>query len=575
MDIQSLHQDILLHIFHAVALNEPPQFMHVAHLNFSGVREMLGFPITTRDERLGWVRLGHVNHAWRAILLRAQTLWADHIGSLPAGVDEMLARAGRTAPVTLRLPLGTSSSPIIEHLVEVLLDRGVDIQARLRAVHTWYTCPFPRPIRLRQRTRLCNEIDSLKNDMKHIWYEVGNQLFPFSVLESTLLVNELATLEILNLSRHCTSPRNRLSVNAPNLRHLTLRDCYVSCPRSTQLVSISISFLWHIRDDTPGMTMDEILDLLECCAATLQHLDLNGVFLYDEEMARYASRFAPPAHVLEPSSERSINLPALRSISLQETYTDTACFLTHLCYPQSTTTRFTGRRGPAGSRLSKDIDLSIRAAIAKYPDCHAVGLYFHDEHAEIPTLQGSIDIYALPTIKMTSVHMCSWFRTHSPIIRISAEYTGPFFHVNAWTVARTLASELPTSGIVIEEVVLSLGNSISQNEVLDVLRSAPRARNLYIETQSITFTTIAHAVQQHITEGGHCYEKICLVAGSEPTTITNLATMSTVFGQSRFDVTTLCVDKEFERTAGVEKMRGFVDELHGAFKEIVLCECKV
>ncbi|KZV76338.1 hypothetical protein PENSPDRAFT_646380 [Peniophora sp. CONT] len=574
MDIQSLHPDILLQIFHAVAINEPPRFMHVPHLDYPGVREALGHSNSTHNERLGWVRLGHVSHTWRITLLSAQALWAAHIGSLPAAVDEMIARAGPTAPITLRLPLGATSNPIVTHLVQVLIDRRLDIRARLRGVQIWDPCPSPnRNFNMRRNlSPVVNELSNLTRQMAGIWYNTSNQLFPYSVLESTLFVTELTTLETLDLSRHSTFG-DRLYVNAPNLRYLSLRNCFVECSSSNHLVSISMSFT-GTKHAGLTMTIDKVLDLLELSAASLQHVDLNGVLASTEppELSQLAFHAmfgptpatTPDAEEGEPSI-RVVNLPALKTISLHETRAKTARLLTCLRYSQSTMTCLDcpSRRGSTRPGSARDTDPSIRAAISKYPDHHTFGLYFHNEFGS----QGSIDIYPLPNNGERSVHSCMSVHMHLPIIRISADFTPAFF--NASSVAHTITRELSASGATIEEIILGIGNSVSQDRMLEMLGCAPRARNICIETQSRAFMAIAYALRRYMNQNGP-YDRICLVAGVEPTSNTNLAMMSIVFGPLRFGATVLHIDKEYERMPGGEKMRGYVEELDGVFREMVV-----
>lgn len=411
MDMQSLHSDILLHVFPAVALNEPPHFMRVAHLDHPGLRKAPGVPNETRDERLGFVRLGHVDRTWRVTLLSAQALWADHLGLLPAGFDEMFARAGSTAPLTLHLPLGSAYlSAIITHLADTLQQHGSTIRARLRGIAIWDPVPtqiradpIPSQIRApRLRTddnRIRHELATLKRLLSVLWNDTSNDLFPFSIMKSALLAEELPTLELLDLSRYCSTTYMRLHIDAPNLRHLRLRNCPVLCPQSTRLVTISITRTrereFHIS--SPKMTIDEILALLKHCATSLRHLELDGVFSDQDLTPSVFIHHEGMADREQTSTiSRSVHLPMLRTITLTETHTDIARLLTCLCYSQSTMIYLKSRRhrmpGPFASALHNDADTAIRAAVAKYPGCRAVGLYYRDDLGP----PGSIDLYALP-----------------------------------------------------------------------------------------------------------------------------------------------------------------------------------
>lgn len=49
---------------------------------------------------LGFIRLGHVCHQWRSILLDCPDIWAANVGTLPLGFDKMLQRAGQR-PLTV------------------------------------------------------------------------------------------------------------------------------------------------------------------------------------------------------------------------------------------------------------------------------------------------------------------------------------------------------------------------------------------------------------------------------------------------------------------------------------------
>ncbi|VDB95907.1 unnamed protein product [Peniophora sp. CBMAI 1063] len=575
MNSQPLPSDILLHIFHAAAANEPPRFMHVPHLKNPGVRKALGLPDETRSNRLGWVRLGHVDHQWRNTLLGAQNLWADHIGLLPAGAEEMLDRAGATALLTLHLPIGPSSSPDVQNLTRVLQGHKDTIRARLQAVFIWDPRPFRDTVPQRPPPHGNDDTDgyeiaTLMASTSVLSEDQSHDLFPFNMLRSVLLRHAVRTLKVLDLSRPA-SPSGEFSIIAPELRHLRLENYAISCPQSTQLVTLSLVRTkrrrhWNMQ---PRMSLEAALDLLQQSAASLQHVELSNVFVDTQTPQLLFAVFHAPVE-REPPRPRTVDLPVLRTITLRDSAEDIADLLHCLHYSQSVTTCLNPHSSPFDTDQTT-LPLPISAALAKYGECHLAGLRVQEDIER----RGSIDVFALPEGDTTRAHSCAWYQTRSPMIRVLVDFSP--HRSDAIAVAKRVANELSVSGIDIKELALNLRSSIAQDKVLEMLTCAPNARNVCLETHSMAFSSIAYALRQYISESGsrQPYKSICLIAGADPTAITNLALMSIAFGQSRADKISLHVDERFKAMPGREKVHGYLTELEGVFQEVILRHCRI
>lgn len=68
---------------------------------------------------LGWMRVSHVCARWRRAAIGARALWARDIGAIPCAIDEMLARAGPSRSLTVRL-YGSSFREPYTDAVDVL-----------------------------------------------------------------------------------------------------------------------------------------------------------------------------------------------------------------------------------------------------------------------------------------------------------------------------------------------------------------------------------------------------------------------------------------------------------------------
>ncbi|VDB95905.1 unnamed protein product [Peniophora sp. CBMAI 1063] len=437
MTTHALNADILLHVFHEAASNEPPRFMPISQLAHPKARKKLNLPDHPLEERLGWVRYGHVNRAWRDALLNAHTLWAGSIGSLPAGVDEMLVRAGRTAPLSLHLPIWTVKSPTIKHLATVLKDRGDVIRERLRSVTLWDPCPVAADMssfrvgNKKKDMAWQGEVAALLKILPSI-HNNGNTLgiFPFSILGSIIFgAAESPMLETLDLFCHRSILKPLGTVLAPNLRHLRLGGCSVRFPKSNSLVSISISKSSQRGYETSRwMSWEQLVELLTCCVTSLQYLELGDAVIGLPWPSNNNAPY-PEAPIIE--------LPALRMVKVQETAPFIGQFLSYLRYPQTTSTCLT----ILGPQLEFHMGPAIRAILAKHPNCRVAGMHVR-RIAEGPEI---LDLYnLLSDASADSVHPDT-----SPILTVSLKTNVLMDMIGGWSPVDDVKQELVAAGVTV------------------------------------------------------------------------------------------------------------------------------
>ncbi|KZV76337.1 hypothetical protein PENSPDRAFT_646379 [Peniophora sp. CONT] len=559
----SLPSDILLNIFWAVARNEAPRFLFIKLIDtHPGFRKDLGLPGVTLEERLGWIRLGHVNRDWRATLLNAQALWADCVGMLPVAADEMLARAGPTAPLTLHLPLEAAPSPTIYRLARLLQDHVHDIRARLRGVVMWDPIPVTGDFRyqrhghpqlLHSRPTIRDLRDAVR---RHRTYDPS--LFPFAFLTSTLFAQELPALTLIDLDGGMLSQLLG-TLHAPNLQRLRLRNCYLSC-RAPNLVALHLT--WRkpepFQPFGPTITASELLASIEGSSATLQSLEIDSVFTQSVSFIRL-----PLAEAIgvNPPPSSAIALPSLRDITFQGINRTTAAILSYLHYPHSAVTYLKicdlPRSGPSDTRST------IHAVLAKYPNCHTSGLRYDDREGL------NVDIHPFTKNTDHSEHACIWNRSRSAIVKITAEVAiGDPLQRAIIAITEAISMDV----IDIRAANIELVRPMSLGSASSLVGCLKGTQHFCIEAHAYTLLPIADALRRHFSEDNP-YKEICLVAGAEVMSIGDLAALPEAFAEMRLDDTTLHVDKEFENMPTGARLHDFMKKAEDVFKSVVLCDC--
>ncbi|VDB95906.1 unnamed protein product [Peniophora sp. CBMAI 1063] len=570
MGTTALNADVLLHVFHAVASNEPPSHLPIPDLAYPRMRESLHLPFKTLEERLGWVRLGHVSHVWRETLLSAQTLWADHIGTLPAGVDEMLARSGPTAPLSLHLPLWTTRSPIIRHLAAVLQSHSGTLPRRLRSVTIWDPCPVIEDspaFRLSRdrRVPISTSMISLMNTLSTVRYSSNNNdIFPFSALGHILCEAELPILDSLGLFQHRPSWSAPGPVHARNLHHLHLNKCFITFPISNTLVSISITATsWQrARQHADGMIpLVEVLEVVERSAATLQRLELSdGVIALPPDF--------PQSQITANTNDpvRRINLPCLKVLKVHELAPLIWWLLSCLQYSRNAATYLTIRRVDPGL----DNHLAVRAALRKYSHFHFIAMRFRDIYSED---HAKFELFRLPTD--TGVGMQSPTRFYvsesSLFLSVSLESRSAEDQMANATLVHAFAKELGAAGMTVKQLAVNVADPSENHTAIRAIKYASKVLDIYLETNASFFLDVAYALRRHMDKHGP-YRKICLIAGEEPKAYTKLGMMVLVFGQARLDATVLHVDRKFETMVAGEEMPSLLKQLEAIFREVIVSD---
>lgn len=212
---RNLPEDILYLILQFVAQNEIP--CRLEH-SLPVQRAAENGDTITRDTSyysrvLGWIRFGHVCKTWQRVTLASRSLWAASIGTLPAGLHEMMHRAGPHQPITVHMYMGERRNPMVDTLCGWLLVPGmndVDIIPRLRAIQIVYL-------------GCVRGTDGLWN-------------YPFNVIKGLSSYN-LPNLCRLELSSACTSSilfhlvaleGRSISMNIPSSTTLSVRGYFVN-----------------------------------------------------------------------------------------------------------------------------------------------------------------------------------------------------------------------------------------------------------------------------------------------------------------------------------------------------------
>lgn len=135
---KDLPEDVLYAVLQYVAQNEMPG----AQEGIDTARaDVVVHDASDYPRVLGWIRFGHICKSWRRVALASRSLWADSIGIFPAGLQEMMRRAGPSHLLTLYLYMGEKRIRVVESLCRQLLApevNEVDIKPRLRAIHIEY-----------------------------------------------------------------------------------------------------------------------------------------------------------------------------------------------------------------------------------------------------------------------------------------------------------------------------------------------------------------------------------------------------------------------------------------------------
>ncbi|KZV62508.1 hypothetical protein PENSPDRAFT_758653 [Peniophora sp. CONT] len=214
-----------------------------------------------RTGSIGWIQLGHVCRQWRTLLLGMQAIWAQILGRLPSGDENILMRAGEHAPLdifTTCTPFSLQDQRILDLLASRMSESPAD----------------SRVLSYAERLRRVCLVDLTAAE--------GNIHMPLEWLTSPSFPN-LHTLEISlqyehNVASVYLSPS--ILVVAPQLRVVRLQGCYIPW-QSFMLERLSLNWIDH--EALPAHTL---FDILVQAAPTLQFLELWYVSLFNDYSTR-------------------------------------------------------------------------------------------------------------------------------------------------------------------------------------------------------------------------------------------------------------------------------------------------
>jgi hypothetical protein len=324
----------------------------------------------TSPGSLGWIRFGHVSRYWRFALSQLRALWAANIGLLPHAVDEMLSRAGPSAPIVIHIR--TSGVRLgSEELINSLSQFDASVLSRIRAVK----CSFFFG--------------------QHYWLEWTGAFVNF------LSASYLPALETLELNRYdsssCQMELRSIGANAPNLRSVRLQDCLVFwSPRS--LVTLSIRLIHDGAHINLRFSPQKLFDLIRHSSKTLEVLEVVGCYQNDWfEM---------------DSNIRAVDLPRLRKLYLGEIAEASTRILNRLSFPSYTTVCV-----ELENHYRDEVDIEdefltlLRTTLNKHTET-LEALYLHDDTVERCVYEFMLDLY--PTTQES--HGIDRFSDSTPLV---------------------------------------------------------------------------------------------------------------------------------------------------------------
>lgn len=455
--IGALPEDIIYKVLHFVAQNEMPyRFPHPAdHIRDDYLRRAI-LAASRHHCVLGWIRFGHVCNLWRRVTLASRSLWADSIGTLPAGVHEMMQRAGPHQLLSIHLYMGENrhfaSSPLKSFLNTLV--SGVDdlnIRCRLRAIYVEY-----------------------------LGSRIGFGNYPFNIVKA-LFSHDLPRFCHLEMSSMCTlifEESNHqvlsLSIKSASTNALSLRGFFVRW-HTPSLVSLSID-LSH-AGNMPGSlpTVQTLVELLKPCASSLERIEIEG---------RAADSDDPPGSGSVQADVASVvDLPRLRYIRMfvpphYKTPHYTEEVLGRLNYPSTALTR---------------VDLPYSAYHSSLPLIEVIRAQYSDEWAAFRLHDGgspdNIDQCYLDLYPRTSELLLALekrpYRFHTNIHpRASFRI---LFHDS--DTAKHILREFGIETTRVHCATFALGQSMWNPALVSVLAS--RARIVAIEGPSTRYHSVA------------------------------------------------------------------------------------
>ncbi|TFY70339.1 hypothetical protein EVG20_g2650 [Dentipellis fragilis] len=285
-----LPSEILARVFAFVAINEPPSSRTV-------LPSPSGPPTVARD--LGWIRVTHVSHHWREVAMQDAGLWGNELVFTLGHrwFSEMLDRA-KAAPLTFTRD--KSETKAINHYGHLIASHLTHTR------HLWLSAP---PTDL-----LC----------------LGNLLTDHAPM--------LETLEIVNTDPNsCVRlPPGFLSGNAPKLRRMTLRGCYLlgTSPIMNRFTSYAMRcpLFPSPRPSQPPLLLDQTsvtrLDELITSFGSMPHLET--IIIERPILPR-------PAHVnFVTRKDEIVRMPRLSLLNVTGTVFECTNILERLTLPPAT-----------------------------------------------------------------------------------------------------------------------------------------------------------------------------------------------------------------------------------------------